>query len=201
MKSFERHSLKEIAAYLACVREVYLPVKFFAFYLLLLSFYAAATFHFKAFGVIFLAAIFTFGPRLFFSALGKQTSSVVESSIAIMIMGTLILGELTGFYEKLWWWDLPFHIMFGFILGHMAWSAIVHVYNPEKRTIEVATRALFIVFAILVSLGISGLWEIVEFFIDVVFRTNLQPGLVDTMHDLLAGLVGASFSGLFMESQ
>jgi hypothetical protein len=40
------------------------------------------------------------------------------------------------------------------------------------------------------------LWEILEFAVDQLLNTNMQPSATDTMLDLIVGLIGALVSAL-----
>ena len=52
-------------------------------------------------------------------------------------------------------------------------------------------KAFFFIFIFMFSLGISNLWEILEFSLDVLFKINCQAGgLKDTMIDMIDGLIG-----------
>ena len=47
------------------------------------------------------------------------------------------------------------------------------------------------VFIFMFSIAVGGLWEILEFSLDVLFKINCQAGgLKDTMVDMIDGLIG-----------
>ncbi|MGD8568275.1 MAG: hypothetical protein PVJ39_09320 [Gammaproteobacteria bacterium] len=113
------------------------------------------------------------------------------------VFASLFLGEVLGYYGRFWWWDIALHGASGFLLGIVGFL-LVHVLN-ETEEIGVYMKPGFVAFfAFLFSIGIGTLWEIFEFSIDQLFRTNMQKtmfndpsGLTDTMWDLIVDNIGA----------
>ncbi|MCA1733908.1 MAG: hypothetical protein LC732_09930, partial [Acidobacteria bacterium] len=99
-------------------------------------------------------------------------------------------GNVRGFYERFWWWDLVLHAASGFLLGIFGFL-LVWVLN-QKEDIELHMNPAFIaLFAFMFSVGLGAVWEIFEFLMDVAFGLGMQHGLVDTMGDLIVDVVGA----------
>ncbi|MCA1733512.1 MAG: hypothetical protein LC732_07910, partial [Acidobacteria bacterium] len=100
-------------------------------------------------------------------------------------------GNVRGFYERFWWWDLVLHAASGFLLGIFGFL-LVWVLN-QKEDVELHMNPGFIaLFAFMFSVGLGAVWEIFEFLMDVAFRLGMQNGLVDTMGDLIVDVVGAA---------
>lgn len=118
---------------------------------------------------------------------GIRMSPIVEYGTVFIVTGTLLLGELAGLYSKLWWWDIPFHTFSGFFFAYVALTLLRARLGLAGR-MNPATVACA---AILISVGLSGLWEVFEFATDHVLATNLQPTEEDTMWDVIAGTFGA----------
>ena len=67
---------------------------------------------------------------------------------------------------------------------------IINVYT-DKEDRKNIKKIFFLSYIIMFSLGISNLWEILEFTLDVLFEINCQAGgLKDTMIDMVDGLIG-----------
>ncbi|MFK8068571.1 MAG: hypothetical protein AB8D52_10010 [Gammaproteobacteria bacterium] len=107
------------------------------------------------------------------------------------VCASLFLGEVHGFYEKYWWWDILLHASSGLILGIFGFL-LVYVIN-EHDDLKMRMKPSFIgLFAFMFSLGMGTIWELVEFFVDQSFGMNMQRNsLVDTMSDLIVDAIGA----------
>lgn len=103
--------------------------------------------------------------------------------LAIHVMLT-ILG---GYY----WWshvDKIIHVLGGMSIALSAMAAI-EIFN---KTGELKISNKFITATIILSLvALAAVsWEFLEFTLDHLAHTRMQPSLADTMGDLLAGLCG-----------
>lgn len=126
-----------------------------------------------------------------------------EVLAVIFIFAALFLGEVRGYYERFWWWDIALHTTSGLLLGILGFL-LVYVLNASER-VELQMRPRFIaLFAFAFALAVGALWEIFEFGMDRLFGMNMQKpmfgdasGLTDTMWDLIVDALGALFiSGL-----
>ena len=120
-----------------------------------------------------------------------------ELCAVLFVMASLFLGEVQGYYQKFWWWDLLLHGASGLLLGIFGFL-LVHVLN-EKENIDLSLKPSFVaIFAFMFSLGMGTLWEIMEFSVDQIFGANMQKsGLKDTMADLIVDCLGALFISIF----
>lgn len=115
----------------------------------------------------------------------------------VFVFASLFLGEVRGYYERYWWWDIALHTSSGFLLGIIGFL-LVFVMN-EMDSINLQLNPRFVAFfAFLFALGIGTLWEIYEYAMDVLFGLNMQKpmfqdtsGLTDTMWDLIVDTLGA----------
>ena len=113
------------------------------------------------------------------------------------VFASVFLGEVHGYYERFWWWDLILHAGSGFLLG-MIGFLLVYLLN-ETEHIDVHMKPGFVAFfAFLFAVGTGALWEIFEFSMDSFFAMNMQKemigdpsGLTDTMWDLIVDTLGA----------
>ena len=115
-----------------------------------------------------------------------------ELLAALFVYASLLLGEVYGYYTRYWWWDLLLHACSGLILGIFGFL-LVYVMN-EKEDIHLSMKPSFLaLFAFMFALGMGTIWEIIEFSIDLFFRTSMQKsGLRDTMSDLIVDGLGAA---------
>lgn len=114
-----------------------------------------------------------------------------EVLAVVFVYASLFLGNLQGFYNRFWWWDIMLHTASGLILGIFGFL-LVYVIN-EQEDLELHMKPSFVaMFAFMFSLSMGTLWEIFEFTLDSAFGMNTQAGgLVDTMSDLIVDGIGA----------
>lgn len=115
-------------------------------------------------------------------------------SLAVFMLSSVIVGERLHFYDRFWWWDLILHVAAGFGIVLVAVVAITLWYQayPARPTSLFATFS-----AVTLSISMSALWELLEFVIDRIAGTNMQPTLSDTMSDLAGGVAAAIVAGYF----
>lgn len=145
------------------------------------------------FGII----LITFAPFL----LEKKLKVFIPPEVVLLaitfVFASLFLGEVRGYYDRYWWWDIALHTASGFLLGIIGFL-LVHVLN-ETEDIGLYMRPGFVAFfAFMFAIGIGALWEIFEYVMDSFFGMNMQKamfddpsGLTDTMWDLIVDTLGA----------
>lgn len=138
------------------------------------------------------ALCFSLVPTFLRRMYNVRTPHTIQAGIVLFMFSTLFLGEVAHFYEIYWWWDAAFHGLSGLAMGLIAYISLILAYRKHNvRLAPIFTS----VFAICVSLALSAVWEILEFAIDSLAGTNMQPSAADTMWDLIAGFIGALLSG------
>ena len=138
----------------------------------------------------------TLAPVLF--RLPVRIPSEIQIVALVFVFATLFLGEVRGYYERFWWWDVALHTSSGLLLGLLGFM-FVYILNEDDK-VDLHMRPSFVaLFAFFFAVGIGGIWEIFEFGMDEFFGTNMQPatpsdpsGLSDTMHDLIVDTIGAA---------
>jgi uncharacterized membrane protein YjdF len=113
------------------------------------------------------------------------------------MFSSLFLGEVRGYYENIWWWDILLHASSGLLLGLMGFL-LVYVLNENERA-HLNMRPRFIaMFAFLFAVAVGAVWEIFEYSMDTFLGTTMQKpmlgddsGLTDTMWDLIVDTLGA----------
>lgn len=110
----------------------------------------------------------------------------------VFLYASFALGEVRGFYEKIWWWDLALHGISAMTVGIIGFLSI-YVFYMTRRIRAAAGWIATITFALAVSVG--TMWEIFEFLMDWYFGFNMQKsGLTDTMTDLIINGAGAAIA-------
>lgn len=120
-------------------------------------------------------------------------ASILSATI-VFLYATLFLGEVGGFYERFWWWDVILHTGSAIGLGLIGSIILILLFQEGK----VKTSPVWIsVFVFSFALAIGAVWEIFEFGMDRIFGMNMQrSGLVDTMADLIVDSIGALLAAI-----
>jgi hypothetical protein len=113
----------------------------------------------------------------------------VELAVVVFIYFALFLGEIKGYYTKIWWWDIMLHAGSGVAFGFAGFLVLYMLYRKNALTSSPFWMAFF---SFCFAVAIGALWEIFEFSMDRAFGFNMQKsGLNDTMGDLIVDSVGA----------
>lgn len=115
----------------------------------------------------------------------------------IYIFLALYLGELNGFYDKFWWWDLLLHGIFGSYAFIVALYLKEGIITSEREVTKKRYRIFILTFAFCFAITIGVLWEVFEFLGDYFFKTSMvKGGIEDTMTDMIVKIVFAFITSL-----
>jgi hypothetical protein len=124
---------------------------------------------------------------------------VIDFGLVLFIFLSLFLGGIDDFYGFIPLWDKIVHFQSGLLLSGTGFVIIYLLNESEKTPIELSPGFVAL-FAVVFSLAIGAVWEMVEFTGDAIFHSNWQTGNSDTMWDLIADFGGAivfSVAGYF----
>lgn len=127
-------------------------------------------------------------PALFELVFRVQLPTLIQVGFGLLLTASSILGTAFGWYASVPDWDTWVHLYSGVVLAGFGWFIVQTV--AAKRSVMLPTWFYMIV-AVAISLTFAVLWEISEFIFDRWFGGKTQPGLEDTMIDMVAGAVGA----------
>jgi uncharacterized membrane protein YjdF len=88
-------------------------------------------------------------------------------------------------------WSEPLNGVIHFSGGAAAAYFVYHAAIYFERWLGKLTLIAHVLLAFGITCAIAIGWEIAEFAFDQVFRTRVQMDLVDTMRDLICGVLGA----------
>lgn len=150
---------------------------------------SALEFNLFNFFISFLAAILILMPDLIERRYKIDLPWEIELVTVLFVYSSIFLGEVHGYYTRLWWWDAFLHGISGLALAFVGFLVIYVLYKKDKLNSKPWLVAVF-TFCFAVALG--AVWEIFEFAMDQIVGTNMQKsGLVDTMWDLIVDSIGA----------
>jgi len=121
----------------------------------------------------------------------------LDVTVTIFIFIHFAFGEMSNYYDTIWF-DFFLHWTSGLVVALLGFLLIYTFLSTNRVK---ARPGAIILFTIALAMGMGATWEIFEFSMDQIFGFNMQnTGLVDTMWDLMATLIGAiivSVSGYF----
>lgn len=145
--------------------------------------------------------VLTFFPWLL-NLIHIPTNAMTQFLFPTLVFMGVYLGAGYQFYDLYPWWDRCLHFLSGILFFSFGISLV-----DQLPTLSLTAR---LIFAFSLSLALHEVWEVAEFLIDSAFRTDHQhwqkrskvvnhqpqkaiqpPGLVDTMVDSIAGILGA----------
>lgn len=143
-------------------------------------------------------------PLIFRHQMNVEIPAEFHIAAVIFIFASLYLGEIQGFYQAFWWWDMVLHTSAGLLLGIVGFF-LVYLLNADKRIDMHMTPVFISLFAFMFAVALGTFWEIFEFSMDQLVGTTMQKpmlndtsGLTDTMWDMIVNAMGAfavSFTG------
>lgn len=141
-----------------------------------------------------LTLVLSLSPLLFERQANVRLPTGFIAAIVIFTFSSLFLGEVGGFYERFWWWDVILHAGSAIAFGMIGTVLALLLLQGHKLN---ASPFVIAIFAFSFAVAIGTIWEIFEFFMDQTFGLNMQKsGLVDTMHDLIVDCIGAFIGAL-----
>ncbi len=117
---------------------------------------------------------------------------------AALVYGINFLAVTSGLYGVWKWFDIPMHFLGGVTiawLAYVAWDKGLGLY--EKKVMDSIPLLIKAIAMIGFASFIGIAWEWHEFLLDVLHAREfvsfipMQPGVADTMKDLLMDVLGA----------
>ena len=151
-----------------------------------------------------LGFVFVVGIVLAFFRFFLKIPVWVHVTVVVFLLVHFVLGEGFNLYDSSSFFDKALHVASGVVIA-ICGFAIVHAFKKRKKY---STMSPFFVavFAFCFALTLLVLWEVFEFMMDSLFGMNMMrwqdrpadvqkgflgSGLVDTMWDLIVGMLGA----------
>ena len=114
--------------------------------------------------------------------------------VIAFIFSSIMLGQFGGMYDRFHWYDAFLHFLSALVLGIVGFLIIYVFYSVNKLKLPLL---IVVTFSFCFAVTIGVIWEIIEYFIDMILRTNMQvSSLDDTMIDLMVNSLGALISSV-----
>ncbi len=122
--------------------------------------------------------------------LGIHLPEPLEIIVLLFIFAAEILGEISSFYVRVPHWDTMLHTVNGFLCAAIGFALVDILNRSSKIKFQLSPFYLAIV-AFCFSMTVGVLWEFFEFFMDYVFKMDMQKDTVvnvlpSVMFDLTA---------------
>ena len=143
----------------------------------------------------------------------------LQLAFILFIFLAMFLGNLMNFYQRFPWWDTMLHFASGALFSLAGLSLLVSMIREPDLIRQINPRVFFL-FSFVFSLACGAVWEVFEFAADSFLGMNMQrwqsdmtplqwealrlvsnrsnPGLIDTMKDMMAGGLGALLASLLV---
>ncbi len=103
-------------------------------------------------------------------------------------------GLITYWYDTSFWWDKITHLVSGVVIASLA---AIELLLLDQRTESIYIPPAWYLFLVpLAILTLEIIWEIVEFFADVLLQVGMQHSLADTVNDIVTNLLSGLIGGL-----
>lgn len=139
--------------------------------------------------------------------LGLSSPPGMRLAVSLLTFVSLFLGRNLSLYRHLTGFDKAIHFLYGLAFAVIG-LIIFYRVNPDQRTSPSVRSGFITLYLISFVMLCSLTWELFEFFSDRLFLSDMQAwkaggihGLVDTMLDLAADLLGGLAVSLAVNRQ
>ena len=110
------------------------------------------------------------------------------------------VGSVLNFYRSIGPYDKIVHFFSGVLIAAFGYMIIWNMINKNNvdKNEHSKLRGVSVLFSMLASGAGAGIWEIMEFTMDIIASGTMQRGMVDTITDMIAGDLGGICYGLVM---
>ncbi|MBW6408620.1 hypothetical protein [Clostridium weizhouense] len=135
--------------------------------------------------LIFIAII---AMKFIFSFTFMKKSKIMYMLGLIFIVMSIYLGNVLNIYTFISQYDKILHFVSGIILSVFGFSIYIYFEHKEQNKLN---YKFAIIFTLMFSIAMAGIWEIWEFSTDQIFGlTSQHNSLFDTMMDIICGTIG-----------
>lgn len=166
------------------------------FGILALTLYNIVIGNFWGYSIALISFILSIFPPLYSRYFKKEISPSFQFWIAITLFA-YAAGETLRFQSRFGWWNEFTHFIAGIILGALILNYLFYL-NEIFDNLHIPSK-MTPIFVLTFILSISVLWEVFEFLIDDLLRTNLQGRFQDTVFDMIGNTIGAAFTILITD--
>ena len=114
-----------------------------------------------------------------------EVPDLLQIIILLFIFAAEILGELREYYLTFPYWDAMLHTVNGFLCAAIGF-ALIDILNANEKIYFNVSPIFAAVCAFCFSMTVGVLWEFFEYFMDIVFHTDMQKDdIINTVSSVL----------------
>ena len=110
---------------------------------------------------------------------GIDLPETLEIIVLLFIFAAEILGEISGFYVKVVFWDSMLHTVTGFLAAAIGF-ALIDIFNRNEHFKFQISPVYMAIAAFCFSMTVGAVWELFEFSMDFFFGLDMQKDMVIT---------------------
>ncbi len=110
---------------------------------------------------------------------GIELPETLEIIVLLFVFAAEILGEISGFYQKVVFWDSMLHTVTGFLAAAIGF-ALLDIFNRNEHFKFRISPVYMAMVAFCFSMTVGAAWEIFEFSMDWFFGLDMQKDTVIT---------------------
>lgn len=144
--------------------------------------------NFLDFALSIIALLLVFSPVIIQKKLNTNFPTLIDILVLVYLYLGTYLGDFQSFFDRFWWWDILMHLLMGINVALISFAIIFRL--KELKDYVQLSPLMIAFFSFVVSMAAGGIWEIVEYIVDLSFGTELQKPYPDTMIDLIFVFIG-----------
>lgn len=141
--------------------------------------------------------------------------AIIQTAFTIFVFCAMFGGDVLDFYNRISWWDSFLHLSSGILFSMTGYLLFISLNRNADARNQLNPLSI-VLFSFCFALACGAIWEIYEFACDCFFGINMQrwqnampveqwvsmqnvsnfsqPGLIDTMKDIITDTIGALVS-------
>lgn len=108
---------------------------------------------------------------------GIELPETLEIIVLLFVFAAEILGEISGFYMKISFWDSMLHTTTGFLAAAIGF-ALLDILNRNDRFKFQISPVYMAIVAFCFSMTVGAVWELFEFSMDFFFGLDMQKDMI-----------------------
>lgn len=116
------------------------------------------------------------------------------TSLVMLIAGVSAAEQV---YSSIWWWDLVIHFLCLYVLVWIAWNYVLRKSPSRGRLLARQRLAI----CSLMGLVLAVVWEVMELLGFLLVTPDIHIPPLDTISDVIVGVLGAALVALHKKSR
>ncbi|MDF2985786.1 MAG: hypothetical protein K0R50_1296 [Eubacterium sp.] len=123
---------------------------------------------------------------------GITITNFIRISVIVSLLANGFLGDYLQLYNTSVYFDKLLHVF-----GTFSFSLFIFSIAEKEGHFERIPRHMVFIFILLLGSFLGTVFEIGEYLLDVIFKTENQSSIADNNIDMICDILGATFAGIF----